>query len=109
METYYTYTPFGQLETKSLGSPFDKSPISSLKYIYATDGSIAVREVNGIKQSYKYDQLGQLMAVLDASGKAVEQYTSALVTLRKTFTLKVTSADRYIVMSASLPHGISSG
>ena len=24
METYYTYTPLGQLETKSLGAPYDK-------------------------------------------------------------------------------------
>jgi len=74
METYYTYTPFGQLETKSLGSPFDKSPIASLKYIYATDGSINAREVNKVKQSYKYDQLGQLTAVVNAAGGAVEKY-----------------------------------
>ena len=75
VETYYTYTPLGQLETKSLGAQFDKSPIASLKYIYAIDGSINARIVNGVKQSYKYDQLGQLTAVLDASGKPVEQYT----------------------------------
>lgn len=36
MEQYYTYTPLGQLETKSLGAPFGKSPIASLKYTYAT-------------------------------------------------------------------------
>ncbi len=75
METYYTYTPLGQLETKSLGAPFDKSPIASLKYVYATDGSIYAREVNGVKQSYKYDQLGQLLAVVNAAGEKVEQYT----------------------------------
>ena len=75
MVTYYSYTPIGQLETKSLGSQFDKSPIASLKYFYATDGSITAREVNGVKQSYKYDQLGQLTAVLNAAGGKVEQYT----------------------------------
>ena len=78
MNTYYTYTPLGQLETKSLGAPFDsdkKTAIATLKYIYATDGSINARIVNGVKQSYKYDQLGQLTAVLDASGAKVEQYS----------------------------------
>ena len=78
MNTYYTYTPLGQLETKSLGAPFDsdkKTAIATLKYIYATDGSINARIVNGVKQSYKYDQLGQLTAVLGANGKAIEQYT----------------------------------
>ena len=76
METYYTYTPLGQLETKSLGAPYDKkTAIATLKYTYATDGTISAREVNGVKQVYKYDKIGQLTAVLDASGKAVEQYT----------------------------------
>jgi len=75
MEQYYTYTPLGQLHTKSLGSPNTKSPIASLKYIYATNGSIAAREVNGAKQSYKYDQIGQLTAVVNTTGKTVEQYT----------------------------------
>jgi RHS repeat-associated protein len=75
METYYTYTPLGQLETKSLGAPFDKgTAIATLKYIYATDGSINARLVNGVKQSYQYDQMGQLTAVLNASGAKVEQY-----------------------------------
>ncbi len=75
METYYTYTPLGQLETKSLGAPFGKSPIASLKYVYATDGSINAREVNGVKQSYQYDQMGQLLSVVNAAGAKVEQYT----------------------------------
>ena len=76
METYYTYIPLGQLETKSLGAPYDKkTAIATLKYTYATDGTISEREVNGAKQAYKYDKIGQLTAVLDASGKAVEQYT----------------------------------
>jgi len=93
METYYTYTPFGQLETKSLGAPFGKSPIASLKYVYATDGSINSREVNGVKQSYKYDQMGQLTAVVNAAGAKVEQYTydNAGNILKKDVGGKVTS------------------
>ena len=78
MDTYYTYTPLGQLETKSLGAPYGdekKTAIATLKYVYATDGSINARIVNGVKQSYQYDQMGQLTAVLDASGAKVEQYT----------------------------------
>jgi RHS repeat-associated protein len=75
METYYTYTPLGQLETKSLGALYGKNPIASLKYVYSTDGNIAAREVNGVKQSYKYDKIGQLTAVVNTSGKPVEEYT----------------------------------
>ena len=77
MDTYYTYTPLGQLETKSLGAPYGdekKTAIATLKYVYATDGTINARIVNGVKQSYQYDQMGQLTAVLDASGAKVEQY-----------------------------------
>ena len=33
------------------------------------------REVNGVKQAYQYDQIGQLTTVLDDSGKAIEQYS----------------------------------
>ena len=75
---YYTYTRFGQLETKSLGSPFafsgDSKPIAYIKYFYSPDGQITARNVNGNKQDYKYDLKGQLLAVVDATGKAVEQY-----------------------------------
>ena len=94
METYYTYTPLGQLETKSLGAPYDKkTAIATLKYTYATDGTISAREVNGVKQVYKYDKIGQLTAVLDASGKAVEQYTydNAGNILKKDVSGKVTT------------------
>ncbi|MCK4981282.1 MAG: RHS repeat protein, partial [Victivallaceae bacterium] len=78
MEQYYTYTPLGQLETKSLGAPYDskkKTAIATLKYVYATDSSIHSRIVNGAKQSYKYDQIRQLTAVVNAAGEKVEQYT----------------------------------
>ena len=75
---YYTYTRFGQLETKSLGSPFafsaDSKPIAYIKYFYGSDGQITARDVSGNKQEYKYDLKGQLLAVVDATGKAVEQY-----------------------------------
>ncbi|MEI8246851.1 MAG: hypothetical protein WCI51_13545, partial [Lentisphaerota bacterium] len=75
---YYTYTRFGQLETKSLGSPFafsgDSKPIAYIKYFYSPDGQITARDVSGNKQDYKYDRKGQLLEVVDATGKAVEQY-----------------------------------
>ena len=78
---YYTYTRFGQLETKSLGSPFagmtgaaDSKPIAYIKYFYSPDGQITARDVSGNKQDYKYDLKGQLLEVVDSSGKAVEQY-----------------------------------
>ena len=75
---YYTYTRFGQLETKSLGSPFafsgDNKPVAYIKYFYSPDGQITARDVSGNKQDYKYDLKGQLLAVVDASGKAVEEY-----------------------------------
>ncbi|MEI8248140.1 MAG: hypothetical protein WCI51_20055 [Lentisphaerota bacterium] len=38
------------------------------------DGQITARDVSGNKQDYKYDLKGQLLAVVDATGKAVEQY-----------------------------------
>jgi len=43
-------------------------------YFQLIDGSINAREVNGVKQSYKYDQMGQLLAVVNAAGGKVEQY-----------------------------------
>jgi RHS repeat-associated protein len=77
---YYTYTRFGQLESKSLGSPFPLSdnskavPMAYIKYFYSPDGQITARDVSGNKQNYQYDLKGQLLAVVDATGKAVEQY-----------------------------------
>jgi RHS repeat-associated protein len=96
---YYTYTRFGQLETKSLGSPFPLSgssqtvPIAYIKYFYGNDGQITARDVNGNKQDYKYDLKGQLLAVVDATGKAVEQYVydAAGNILSKTIDGKVTN------------------
>jgi hypothetical protein len=38
MPVHYTYTRYGQLETKAL---------ATLKYIYGKDGQITAREVNG--------------------------------------------------------------
>jgi YD repeat-containing protein len=76
---YYTYTRFGQLESKSLGSPFPLSdskaaPMAYVKYFYSPDGQITARDVSGSKQAYQYDLKGQLLAVVDSTGKAVEQY-----------------------------------
>ncbi|MEI8246849.1 MAG: RHS repeat-associated core domain-containing protein [Lentisphaerota bacterium] len=94
---YYTYTRFGQLETKSLGSPFafsgDSKPIAYIKYFYSPDGQITARDVNGNKQDYKYDLKGQLLAVVDSTGKAVEQYVydAAGNILSKTIDGKVTT------------------
>jgi len=64
-----------------------------LKYIYATDGSINAREVNGAKQSYKYDQIGQLTAVINAAGAKVEQYSydNAGNILKKNINGKITT------------------
>jgi RHS repeat-associated protein len=94
---YYSYTKYGQLESKSLGSPLvacvvpsanspgvspensqrgsANSPISYVKYFYTPYGSITAREVNGIKQNYEYDVKNQLTAVKDTQGNILEQYT----------------------------------
>jgi len=62
-------------------------------YFQLIDGSINAREVNGVKQSYKYDQMGQLLAVVNAAGGKVEQYTydNAGNILKKDVGGKVTS------------------
>ena len=69
---FYSYTKLGQLESKIMGDT--KSPISTLKYFYTKDGQITAREVNGKRQNYEYDVKGQLLAVKDSSGNAVEKY-----------------------------------
>ncbi len=69
---FYQYDNQGRLVRKALGS-FEK-PIADLKYAYSKDGSVASREVNGKLQNYEYDVKGQLLAVRDAKGNAVEQY-----------------------------------
>jgi len=97
IHVYYTYTRFGQLESKSLGSPFalasDSKPIAYIKYFYNPDGQITARDVNGNKQNYKYDLKGQLLEVVDATGKAVEQYVydAAGNILTKTIDGKITT------------------
>jgi RHS repeat-associated protein len=96
---YYTYTRFGQLESKSLGSPFPLSdnskavPMAYIKYFYSPDGQITARDVSGNKQNYQYDLKGQLLAVVDATGKAVEQYVydPAGNILKKTIDEKTTT------------------
>ena len=49
---------------------------ASLKYFYDKDGTISGREVGGVKQTYKYDKIGQLLAVIDPAGKEVEKYVA---------------------------------
>jgi len=48
--------------------------IMSLEYFYAKDGTITGRSVNGRMQTYQYDKRGQLLAVVDGNGQAVEKY-----------------------------------
>ncbi|MGE4564101.1 MAG: DUF4329 domain-containing protein [Victivallaceae bacterium] len=48
--------------------------IMSLEYFYAKDGTITGRSVNGRMQTYQYDKRGQLLAVVDGKGQAVEKY-----------------------------------
>jgi YD repeat-containing protein len=69
---YYTYTQFGQLEGKYMGSK--ERAIAFLKYTYDNDGMITARNVNGANQLYTYDLKGQLTSVTQ-DGKVVESYT----------------------------------
>jgi RHS repeat-associated protein len=69
---HYTYTQFGQLEGKYMGSK--ERPIAFLKYTYDNDGMITARNVNGANQLYTYDLKGQLTSVTQ-DGKVVESYT----------------------------------
>jgi len=68
----FTYTRYGQLETKVLGGK--AAPISTLKYIYSSDGMIAGRVVDGKFQMYSYDKRGQLLRVADMQGNVAENY-----------------------------------
>lgn len=68
----FTYTKYGQLETKTLGGK--AAPISTLKYIYSADGMIAGRVVDGKFQMYSYDKRGQLLRVADMQGNVAESY-----------------------------------
>ena len=68
----FTYTKYGQLETKTLGGK--ASPVSTLKYIYSSDGMIVGRVVDGKYQMYSYDRRGQLLRVADMQGNVAESY-----------------------------------
>ena len=68
----FSYTKYGQLETKTLGGKL--APVSTLKYFYSPDGMITGRVVNGKYQMYSYDKRGQLLRVAGLQGKVAEQY-----------------------------------
>ncbi len=68
----FTYTKYGQLETKTLGGK--AAPISTLKYIYSSDGMITGKVVDGKFQMYSYDKRGQLLRVTDMQGNVAESY-----------------------------------
>ena len=53
-------------------SPVDAQRTVACKYARA--GQIVARTANGIRQTYEYDKKGQLLAVKDADGNAVERY-----------------------------------
>ena len=69
----FEYTKYNQLAAKYFGGKLQ--PVSTLRYFYAPDGTIVAREVGGELQRYTYDKRGQLLAVLDAQNRPVEQYT----------------------------------
>ena len=46
----------------------------SVEYIYASDGMLTGRTVNGQIQRFEYDKRGQLLAVKDAQGNDLERY-----------------------------------
>ena len=41
---------------------------------YSKSGQIVARTANGVRQTYEYDKKGQLLAVKDSDGNAVERY-----------------------------------
>ena len=41
---------------------------------YSKSGQIVARTANGVRQTYEYDRKGQLLAVKDDAGNAVERY-----------------------------------
>ena len=45
-----------------------------VEYVYAPDGMLAGRTVNGQIQRFEYDKRGQLLAVKDAQGNDLERY-----------------------------------
>ena len=46
----------------------------SVEYVYALDGTLTGRVVNGRVQNFEYDRRGQLLAVKDAQGNDLERY-----------------------------------
>ena len=68
----FTYTKYGQLESKTLGGK--AAPVATLKYFYGKDGMIVGRVVDGKYQMYSYDKRGQLLQVADMQGKIAEKY-----------------------------------
>lgn len=68
----YEYTKYGQLAGKHLGGKLN--PDASVTYEYSKFGQIVARTANGVRQTYVYDKKGQLLAVKDADGNAVERY-----------------------------------
>ena len=68
----FTWTKYGQLESKTLGSKV--KPIATLRYLYASDGMISGRIVDGKFQMYTYDRRGQLLQVADKDGVVSEKY-----------------------------------
>ncbi len=68
----FTYTKYGQLESKILGGK--AAPVATLKYFYGKDGMLVGRVVDGKYQMYSYDKRGQLLQVADMQGKIAEKY-----------------------------------
>ena len=70
----FKYTPEGWLDSKTMHDD-NSQLVATLKYVYAPDGQIAGRIVDGERHEYKYDAKDQLLAVLDAQGEKIESYT----------------------------------
>ena len=87
----FTYTKYGQLESKTLGGK--AAPVATLKYLYRKDGMIAGRVVDSKYQMYTYDKRGQLLQVADMQGNVAEKYVydPAGNILSKTIAGKTTS------------------
>ena len=49
----------------------------SVEYVYALDGTLTGRVVNGRVQNFEYDKRGQLLAVKDAQGRTVAKSTQS--------------------------------
>jgi YD repeat-containing protein len=92
---------------KGAGQP---ALLAVLKYFYSPDGNISAREVNSVLQKYEYDLKGQLLAVKNDKGNAVEKYAydPAGNILKKTVEGKTTAFEYDAanqLVSAKLPDG----